>query len=183
MKVLITGANGFIGSHLTKELAKKHDVYCLVRASSNLHAIADENINIVFGDLHNKTSLRSVVKDVDYIFHLAGNKKAKNEKSYYDDNFIGTKNLLETIISERIKLKRFVFISSLSAYGPSNSLSPKVEDGIKEPVDAFGESKLQAQQYVQFCSPKVPSTIVVAPIIYGPGDLEMLTFFNILRTG
>ena len=80
MRVLITGATGFIGSHLTEELHKKgYQIRCLIRKTSNLEWIQHLPIEYVEGDYFNFESLQQAVRDVDYIYHSAGVTKAKNK--------------------------------------------------------------------------------------------------------
>lgn len=71
MKVLITGASGFVGSYLVEALVPRYEVNCVVRKTSNLKWLQDPSIRLVYGDLLDKDSLREEVKDVDYMYHLA----------------------------------------------------------------------------------------------------------------
>jgi nucleoside-diphosphate-sugar epimerase len=184
MKVLVTGASGFVGSYLAEVLSnKKYEVYALVRSSSNLRWISDLDINIIYGSLQDKKSLRSAIKDKDYIFHLAGITKANNLDEYNKGNFSGTKNLVDVILEQNIKLKRLIFTSSQAALGPSPSFKPIDETQGPQPLTFYGESKLKAQQYIEEHFDKIPATIVIPSAVYGPRDTDVLEFFKTVKLG
>ncbi|MCB0281434.1 MAG: NAD-dependent epimerase/dehydratase family protein [Calditrichae bacterium] len=184
MKVLLTGANGFIGSFLAQKLVeKKYEVRCLVRSSSNLRWIADLNTEIAYGNLSDKKSLKNAIKGVDYIFHLAGVTKAPDNRLYNKGNFEGTKNLIDTIIENGFRLKRFIFSSSQAAYGPSASFEPVNEENQRNPLTDYGRSKLKAHEYVESVKNKIPVTIVIPPAVYGPRDTDVLEFFKTVKIG
>lgn len=184
MKVLLTGANGFIGSFLAEKLInKKYKVRCLVRSTSNMRWIADLETEFVYGDLSDRNSLKKAIRDVDYIYHLAGVTKASDNNLYNKGNFEGTKNLIDTVIENKSRLKRFVFSSSQAAYGPSASLTPIDENQPRSPLTEYGRSKLKAQQYVESKMDQLPVTIVIPPAVYGPRDTDVLEFFKTVKMG
>ena len=184
MKILLTGANGFIGSFLTEKLVnKKYDVNCLVRSSSNIRWIANLNIQFLYGDLNDKKTLRNAIRGVDIIYHLAGVTKAGRKSEYENGNYTGTKNLVDTILESGTKLKRFVFAGTQAAYGPSDSLRPIGENKTRLPLTDYGFSKLKAQQYVESKMDQIPVTIVLPPAVYGPRDTDVLEFFKTVKMG
>lgn len=184
MKVLLTGSNGFIGSYLAEELSKKnYNVRCLVRSSSNLKWMADLDVELFYGDLFDKNSIKSALKDIDYIYHLAGVTKSIEKGGYEKGNFIGTKNVVDAVIESKIDIKRFLFVSSQAAYGPGRSLDPIDENHFPAPLTDYGKSKLQAQKYVEQNSKKIPTTIVIPPSVYGPRDTDFLQFFKTVKMG
>ena len=184
MKVLLTGANGFVGSFLAAALLQKgYDVYCFVRSTSNLRWIADLDLNFIYGSLLDKKSIKTAIKDKNYIFHLAGITKTNNAEDYNTGNYTATKNLIDMVIEEKIKLKRFLFTSSQAAIGPSDTLAPIDETKTARPLTYYGESKLKAQQYIEKHFDKVPSTIVIPSAVYGPRDKDVLEFFKTVKMG
>lgn len=184
MKVLLTGANGFIGSFLAQKLIeKKYEVRCLVRSSSNLRWIADLNTEIVYGSLDDSRSLRNAIQGIDYIFHLAGVTKAPDKRLFNKGNFEGTKNLVNVVIESGLKLKRFVFSSSQAAYGPSASFEAIKEDDPRKPLTDYGVSKKLAHEFVESVKDKLAVTIVVPPAVYGPRDTDVLEFFRTVKIG
>lgn len=118
MKALVTGATGFIGSHLCQELVKRgYEITCLSRTSSNLKWIETLDIRLSKGDCTDRNSLLSAVEGVDYIFHLAGLTKATCEDDFFCINAKGTENLIKAVSERNPRLKRFVYLSSLAAAG------------------------------------------------------------------
>jgi len=184
MKALVTGATGFIGSHLTEALLKKgFAVTCLVRRTSNLKYLEDLNVRIVHGDCTQLESLYDAVEGVDYIFHLAGLTKACSESDFSVANGIGTANILKAVIERNAGIKRFVYLSSLAAVGPSNDGMPLREDCVAVPVSFYGKSKLEGEQLVLKHRLDIPVVVIRPPAVYGPRDRDMLVFFRLVKAG
>jgi nucleoside-diphosphate-sugar epimerase len=185
MKVLITGANGFIGSHLTERLINVgYEVYCLRRKSSDMRWLEGLNVNYVYGDCCDKDSLNSCVKDYDYVFHLAGTIMANNERDYYLVNEIGTQNLIESVYRYNRGIKRFVYLSSLSAHGPATRADNlPSEDSPPHPVSHYGRSKLKGEEAVMRYHADVPVCILRPSVVYGPRDRQFCLFFRFIQKG
>jgi len=184
MKILITGATGFIGSALAEQLSgQKHEVFCLVRSSSNLRWISDLNVRLVYGELTRRETLDPLVKDMDVVYHLAGVTKGRDNNAYEEGNFTATKNLVDALLQNNRKLKRIVFTGTQAAYGPSPGLEPVDEESIPRPLTDYGHSKLKAQRYLQSEGKKLPWTIVLPPVVYGPRDTDVLEFFKTVKMG
>lgn len=182
MKVLVTGSNGFIGSHLVEALlARGYKVRCLVRRTSDLRWVRDLDVEFAYGDLSHKDSLKEGCRDIDLVFHLAGVTKAKDKKTYYRVNHIGTLNLLETCLA--LNLKRFVYISSLAAAGPSRRGIPLTEKDEPRPITYYGESKLLGERAAEGFMDRIPITIIRPVVVYGPRDRDVLMFFRFVRRG
>ncbi|MEO0091321.1 MAG: NAD(P)-dependent oxidoreductase [candidate division WOR-3 bacterium] len=182
--VLVTGANGFIGSHIVEGLLqKKYQVRVLVRKTANLQWIKDLPIEIFYGAISNYEDLPPAVTDVDFIIHCAGATKGKTEKDYMTANVIGTQNLLKACLNYNQTLKRFIFISTISASGPSPNNLPITETKICTPVSIYGKTKLQAESIVLEMKDKIPSVILRLSAIYGPRDKETLAYFKFLKIG
>jgi len=184
MKTLVTGATGFIGSHLVEELLKRgYSVTCLVRRTSNLQWIDGLNIRLIYGDCAIKESLLNAAADFDYIFHLAGLTKAANEKDFFSANALGTENLINAVIEKNPAVKRFVYLSSLAAAGPSCNGAPSKETGEPKPVSAYGRSKLEGERIVMKHKSAIPVTVIRPPAVYGPRDKDFYIFFKLLKKG
>ncbi len=185
MKVLITGATGFIGSHLTERLIMQgYDVSCLRRTASDIRWLESLNVRFVYGDCCNRDSLNECVKGYDYVFHLAGLIKATSEREFYLVNEVGTQNLIEAVDRYNSNIKRFVYLSSLSAYGPTfkeNGLPS--ENGIPHPVSDYGKSKLRGEEVVMRYSSKVPVCILRPSVVYGPRDRQFYIIFKFIKKG
>ena len=184
MKSLVTGSNGFIGSHLVEHLIKKeHHVRCLIRKSSNLQWIHDLPVTFVYGDVTDLNSLLPAVKDVDFVFHLGGTVRAKTENGFYHVNYDGTKNLLDACCQQSPNLKKFIFISSQAAVGPNSEKKPFKEHDSPQPISIYGKSKLKAEQAVLEYQQFFPVTIIRPPSVYGPRDDDILEMFKYVNMG
>jgi nucleoside-diphosphate-sugar epimerase len=184
MKAFVTGATGFIGSHLVDALLKKGvEVTCLVRASSSLEYLEGLNVKLVRGDCCEADAIFEGVKNSDYIFHIAGLTKAKNSGDFHKANVVGTENLLNVVLKSGHNIKRFFHLSSLAAAGPSYNGIPLKEDCEPTPVSDYGRSKYEGERLVYSCKDKVPITIIRPPAVYGPKDKDMLMFFRMINKG
>lgn len=181
---LVTGASGFVGSHLVDKLIDlNHNVRIIARKESKLKWIDTSKVEIFNCDYDDVDTLKIAVSNVDYIFHVAGVIKAKTKELYYKGNVEVTKNLLKAVNDANKNLKRFVFISSQAAAGPSPFNHPKTEDMESIPVTNYGRSKLEAERVVLGYKGKIPVTIVRPSAVYGPRDPEILLFFQTLKKG
>ncbi len=181
-RVLVTGATGFIGSHLVEELLwKGYEVTALVRQTSDLRWLRGKGVKLLYGDLEGDAGLPPL-KGFDYIFHLAGVTKAVRHADYYRINKGGTERILAAA-RKADKLKRFVFLSSLSAAGPSPADRALTEEDPPHPVSPYGESKLLGELAVLAVKDKLPVTILRPCIIYGPRDTYSFELFKTLAKG
>jgi nucleoside-diphosphate-sugar epimerase len=184
MQVLITGANGFIGSHLVDHLIKKgYKTRCTVRKTSNLRWLKSKPVELSFVDLRSPAIPSSIFEDVEYIFHVAGVVKAKNPGEFMKGNWLSTKNLIESAVRYCKNLRRFVLISSQAASGPSKTKEPVFEDTPPNPVSVYGVSKLKAEHEVLKFKNAIPVTIIRPPVVYGPRDENLLFYFKIIKSG
>ncbi|MFH2037020.1 MAG: NAD(P)-dependent oxidoreductase [Candidatus Zixiibacteriota bacterium] len=179
--VLITGANGFVGSHLCRRLLDdNYSVIAGVREGCDCSLIEELDIQYRFGDITQPETLEKMTANVDYIIHNAGLTKTDNFDNFFLVNQIGTKNLLNSAM-KNLSLKKFILISSLAGVGPSEYGQPLTEDAIPHPLTAYGRSKLRGEEEVLKFSDKINSVIIRPPAIYGPHDKEMLAFFETLN--
>ena len=117
MKCALTGANGFLGSHLADRLLKDgHQVTALVRESSELRWIADKGIRLVTGALDDATALAQAFEGAERIFHLAGAVVAGDPAAYYRVNQDATRAVAEAALGVET-LRRFVLVSTLAVHG------------------------------------------------------------------
>lgn len=183
-KVLITGSNGFIGSHLVEHLLQHgYRLHCLVRPTSDLRWIQHLPVELVFGSITDFDSLLAAVNDVDYVYHLGGTLRSRDKTAYFKVNVEGTKNILEACRQQQAHLTRFIYVSSQAAAGPSVNGKPLTEDEPPRPVSLYGQSKLQAEQLVLQYRDCFPVTIVRPPAVFGPRDDDLLTIFKLIKWG
>lgn len=184
MKAFVTGATGFVGSHLTDKLIQLgYEVYCLRRKTSDIKWLKDKKVNFVNGDLFDNEALEEVLKKVDYVFHVAGVVKSRTKEGFYNGNVSATKNLIDLAYKSNPNLKRFVHISSLAACGPNPDYNALTEDYTPEPITTYGITKLKAEEEILKFKNKLPVTIVRPPAIYGPRDSEILIYFKTFSKG
>lgn len=181
---VITGGTGFVGSHLVDLLLSKgYEVWCIVRKSSNTKWLNGKNVKLLDCGLNDKNELLKVIKDVDYIFHVAGVVKSKTKEGYFLGNVETTKNLLETVIENKINLKRFVVVGSLTATGPSLDGIPVNEQSPCNPITTYGKSKLEEEKLALSYKERIPITICRAPAVYGQRDTEIFIYFKSFSKG
>ncbi|GMO64645.1 MAG: NAD(P)-dependent oxidoreductase [Endomicrobiia bacterium] len=183
LKVLVTGANGFVGSHIVEALLEaKHYVICSLRKTANLKWIRDLSLDCRYGDLSDKNFLEKIVKDVDVIIHCAAVLRAISKDEYFKTNVEITENLCETILRVNPRLKKFVFISSQAAMGPSMSADFRKLTDKEDPISDYGLSKLAAERGIKKkLYGKVLYTILRPAAIYGPRDEDIFIFFKLVH--
>lgn len=184
MKALVTGATGFVGSHLVdKLLAKNFEVHCIRRKTSSTKWLDGKNVKYIDGDLFSNQALENAIKEIDYVFHVAGVVKAKNKEGFYLGNYESTKSLLEITYKVNPGLKKFVFVSSLAACGPALTEKPVDENTEPNPITTYGITKLKAEKEIEKYKDKFPVTIIRPPAVYGPRDTEILIYFKTFVKG
>jgi len=178
-KILVTGATGFIGSHLTELLLrKKYSVSCLARDPANLRWISGMDVDVKVGDCLKPETLADAVQQASVVIHAAGVTKARRAREYYDVNHIGTRNLLEACARHNPGIEKFILISSLAAAGPSQDGKPVKDSDPPQPVSDYGRSKLLAETAALACKEKFPVVILRPSAVYGPRDRDMYELFR-----
>lgn len=181
---LVTGASGFVGSHLVDLLlSQNYKVRVIARKGSSLRWVKDQPIEIVNCNYDDTDGLNEAVKHCDYIFHVAGVIKSKNRKGYFAGNQVVTRNLLDAVKKSNPNLKRFIHISSQAAVGPSPDDKPIDETAPYNPVSVYGKSKMAAELEVLKEKDSILITICRPPSVYGPRDEEVLVFFQTIAKG
>jgi dihydroflavonol-4-reductase len=185
VRALVTGATGFVGSHVVDVLIERGiDVSYIARASSDHRWLTGKKVTLTEGSLYDLTSLRTALDGVDTIIHVAGQTAGKNEEDFRRGNEGVTQNLVDAVRAYRPNLTRFVHISSLAVTGPSPSLEKPVDEGSPlRPITAYGRTKKLAEDVMQQAMKEFPATIVRPPAVYGPRDTATLTFFQAVHRG
>ena len=178
MKILITGASGFIGSFIVEEALKRgFDTWAAIRKSSSREWLKDERIHFIELNLSSKAQLVEQLRgqNFDYVVHAAGVTKCLNKADFHRINTEGTKNLAEAVLEVGMPLKRFVFVSSLSIFGAIKERQPYeqiCEDDTPQPNTAYGRSKLAAEQYLESIDARLPYIILRPTGVYGPREKD-----------
>ncbi|MBK26851.1 MAG: hypothetical protein CME70_22810 [Halobacteriovorax sp.] len=184
MKILITGATGFVGSHLSDLLHRSgHEVYSLVRSPDKAKEF-DVKGTLIRGSLNSTKSHDWVAElpiDLDAVVHAAGIVHSFEDRSFYTVNTESTRQLIEDLSFKYTKLK-FILISSLAAAGPSKRY--QTEDQVPEPVSVYGKSKLAAERILTNEAPKSwQKSIIRPPMVIGPRDPAVLDVFKMVKKG
>lgn len=181
---LITGANGFAGSHLAEYLLDRgHRVICLVRKTSDLSNLKGLDVEYRYGEVIDKKSLEDALGGVEYVFHLAGLTKAKTEAEYMRVNAGGTANIAEACLKHASSVKMLVYCSSLAASGPQQGIEAIDEKTPPRPITAYGRSKLAGEEALRKIGGKVRWCIVRPTGIYGPRDKDIFIYFKVINKG
>lgn len=183
-EVLVTGANGFVGSHICEALlASGFEVRALVRKTSQLENLKGLNIQLCHGDLNDSASLAGAVEGVEAVINNGGLTKTLRPQEFQLVNAIGTENVLRITLEKNPAIQRFVQISSTAACGPAPDQKPINEDHPPHPLTAYGRSKLEGERAVLKYRDQLPCTILRPSAVYGPRDKEMLSFFKAVKLG
>ena len=185
-RILITGASGFIGSHLVDgALRKGMETYAAIRKTSKREYLQDAKIHVAEIDFNAPESLRKLLKSTpfDYIIHTAGTTHAPNPETYNRVNSGTLQILVELIQEEQIPLQKFVYLSSLAAFGPNENHTGRLisNDSRPMPVTAYGRSKLLAEEYLQ--KQAIPWVIIRPTAVYGPRDRSFLPIYRSIGSG
>lgn len=183
MNVVVTGAGGFVGSHLAERLVMLgHNVTGIIRRGGAVRwPVA--NTTILDCGMESPEDLEQVVSSADIIYHLAGVTKARSFQGYFEGNVILARNLVSAIKRYGKKVRGVVGISSQSASGPYSG-----SDGLKEsmsakPVSGYGKAKLESEKVLLQLKKIVPVSIVRPPMVYGPRDTTFLPLYSGARRG
>jgi nucleoside-diphosphate-sugar epimerase len=184
MKVLVTGASGFLGGHVVERLAARGDrVRAMVRATSKKeHLVKLPNVELFEGALEEPDRAAAALDGVDAVVHVAGLVKARSTDEFFAVNVGGTSNLVDPARKRGASLKRFVYVSTLVACGPSADGLPVLADQ-EIPNNAYGRSKLAAEKVVLGASADMRSIILRPGAIYGPRDGEIFELFLTVKRG
>ncbi len=206
-RALVTGANGFVGSHLVQELVwHGWSVRALVRHGANrallesLTSVSthpqntidiDQNSCVINagergaveyfeGDFADDASLRAAMHDCDAVFHVAGVTIESPGRSSFKWNTDAAVKLIK-LAAETTPTPTFVFVSSLAAAGTSSREHPRTEIETPQPVSEYGRSKLAAEMALRRWASRVPISIVRPPMVLGPGDQMGLKMFQAIQ--
>ncbi len=185
MKTLLTGATGFIGSHLAEALVHSGcELRALVRPSSDCALLERLNVEMIRGDLRDGTAVQSAVKNCRYVYHLGAHRTqhGTSRKQYFETNTQGTANLAQAAIAASVA--RFVYVSSTGVYGILKK-GPVDENTSTHPNTYYRESKFLAEKALLSSHRKQGLPVVIARIsgVIGPRSSSWLNLFRAIATG
>jgi nucleoside-diphosphate-sugar epimerase len=182
LKILLTGANGFVGSHVLDKLrARGLPTAILLRPSSNRRFIEGHLswAEVRLGSITEPESLRQALAGITHLIHCAGCTRAARTSAFYEVNHAGTRNVIQAANAQSA-MRRVVHVSSLAASGPALAAKPAREGDAPHPVSEYGKSKLAGEQEVlEHCRPQF--VILRPPAVYGPRDVEFLRLFKAVK--
>ncbi|HUT11089.1 MAG TPA: NAD-dependent epimerase/dehydratase family protein [Thermoguttaceae bacterium] len=177
-KVLVTGASGFVGSHLAAALCRQGDeVTCLVRKTSVVDRLRPLGLRLVYGSVTEPDSLQAAVAGNEIVYHVAGSTKAFRKEHLFKVNEQGTANVARAC-AEQTTPPVLVVVSSLAAAGPAPDGQPRTEADPAEPVSNYGRSKLAGERAAEQFADRLPITIVRPPIVVGEADRDGFAMFR-----
>ena len=193
MKILITGASGFIGSFMVEEaLRRGFETWAAVRKSSSREFLNDERIHLIELNLSSEEQLKEQLAghQFDYVVHAAGVTKCLDKEDFRRINTVGTQHLVRAIIALGMPLKRFVYISSLSIMGAIREEQPYTEiceSDTPQPNTAYGRSKLEAERWLEREALRVengalPYVILRPTGVYGPRERDYFMMAKSIQT-
>lgn len=178
--VVITGASGFIGRRLRDALLDRGvDVVALRRAASP-EPDRGRSVAVDYADVEGLTEVFRAERPT-HVLHVAGATKGVTYADFARANVMPTEHLVEAAKTAGADLGRFVLVSSLAAWGPSNPETPHAEEDPPRPVEHYGRSKLEAEQKLEASG--LPYTILRPGGVYGPGDVDYFELFKTAHGG
>jgi nucleoside-diphosphate-sugar epimerase len=183
LKILLTGASGFVGSHILDSLRQRGlDTALLLRPTSNKRFITSHlpNVEVRPGSIGDPESLGRAMAGITHVIHCAGATKAARAAGFCEVNQAGTRNVVSAINGQAGRVQRLVHISSLAAAGPAPRERPAREENEPQPVSEYGKSKLAGELEVKnHC--RADYVILRPPAVYGPRDAEFLRLFRAVK--
>jgi dihydroflavonol-4-reductase len=177
MKTLVTGATGFLGNHVARQLAQRGEgVRVLVRSSGDVRALEGFATERFIGDLRDMASLDRALADVNRVFHVAADYRlwASNPREIYESNVIGTQNLLDA--ARRAGVEKFVYTSTVATIAvPREGQLPDetTQSSLGEMIGHYKRSKYQAEQLAKRAAEAGLPVVIVNPTTpVGPGDAK-----------
>ncbi len=181
--VLVTGATGFIGNNLVARLLSREcTVHCLVRKTSNVEGLKQPNVHLSTGDLLDPLPA-DLLQDVQFVFHCAGLTRANGREEYFRANTQACEVLYKSCKEHANKIQGIVHLSSLAAVGPSSLAHPVHEESPCHPVTHYGKSKLAGEVIARHYAESLPIVILRPPVVYGPREKNIFTFFKSIARG
>lgn len=178
MKILVTGATGFIGSFIVEEaLNRGFETWAAVRRTSSKAYLQDERINFIELDFSDEKRLTEQLRphQFDYIVHAAGVTKCKNHHTFYRVNTEGTKHFVNAILALNMPVKKFVYLSSLSVFGPIRDSYPHLDilpSDDPHPNTDYAKSKLYAENFLRTKRDQLNYVILRPTGVYGPREKD-----------
>lgn len=185
MHILVTGADGFVGTHLCRHLSKSYRVTANVLPAQKDYFFekwgnqSTLNLTVIAEEIRNLSSDRIWLNSITHVVHCAGTMLGSKYEYYLDANLKTTKSLIEIL---HPKLEKFIFLSSQSALGPSSGPDIKpTPSATPQPISYYGETKLMAEK--EILNSNLPFVIFRPSPVLGPEDRTFLEIFQTAAQG
>ena len=193
VRAAITGATGFIGTHLTRRLAAEGIATRVLSRRANTVAARGRapgqelwpaSVEVVRGDIHDRGALRALVSGCELVYHLAALTRAATEARLFSVNVGGTSAIVDAIGEAAPARPHLILMSSQAAVGPSPLAAPLDEHAPAKPISRYGRSKRAGERVAAAAARRgIPVTIIRPPSVYGPGERDILTYFRLVSRG
>lgn len=179
---VVTGASGFVGSHVVDALLRRGArVRCILRQTSSRRWLEGKPVEIVVAGLDDAPALEAALAGAAWIVHAAGLTSARSAAAFHEANVGGTERMIRAALTVGPSLRRFLYVSSLAASGPSRDGAPVTETFVPRPASDYGVSKLRAEELVHQVRDQIPVCSIRPPAVYGPRDEATLKVFVALK--
>ena len=182
--ILVTGASGFTGGHLSNRLVTEgHPVRALVRDPSRCEHLRQAGVELAKGDFRDAESVKQAMKGIEAVYHVGALYRQENvsRQEMWDSNVLGTKILLDASIENGVQ--KFIHCSTIGVHGDIKN-PPGDENTPYSPGDRYQESKTEGEKLVlDYASHgRLPIVVFRPGGIFGPGDLRFLKLFKAIKT-
>lgn len=180
---VVTGASGFVGSHIVDELlASGARVRCLLRPGSSTRWLDGSSAEIVRVPLDRVEPIAEAFRGATWIIHAAGLTKARYPREFHEANVNATERVLRAAMQAGDGLERFLLVSSQSVAGPAAPDGRPVTEGERpDPASAYGVSKLRAEELTLLLRGRLPVVVIRPPAVYGPRDTAIHKVFAAVK--
>lgn len=187
MKILITGASGFIGSFIVEEaLRQGFETWAAVRRSSSRAFLQDSRIHFIELDLSSEEKLTEALLPhrFDYVVHAAGATKCNDPQDFFRINTDGTRHLVNALLRLGMPVRKFVYLSSLSVFGAIREEEPHQEIALTDeprPNSAYGKSKIAAEEFLSTVKDRLNYVVLRPTGVYGPRERDYLVMMQSIQ--
>ncbi len=184
MKIFMTGASGFLGSHTAELLHQRgHQIQALVRPSSQTTHLTKLKIPFVLGALPHCEKFEENLEDQDVIIHIAAVVKALSKKDFIYQNALSTHSLVKSLLKLKNKPKKLIYISTIAVHDPNQSEDFCLASEQCQALSYYGYSKLESELALSVLKEEMPVTILRPPVIYGERDWELYPLMKSIQRG
>ncbi len=182
--LLITGATGFVGSHVAQSVAGRvPTIRALVRPGGRANNLEQYGFQTVTGSLEDTASVSRAVEGADVVVHMAAATRAGSEAEFERVNAQGTRAVVNAIREARNPPRRLIYLSSLAAAGPARNGQPVQPNDVPAPLTAYGRTKLEGERICAELNSFCEVVVLRPPPVYGPRDRDLYEFFRLANWG